>query len=397
MVVKKFTTNIVSNNFIWNISFILTVILGGFMVSSVYAEDPTETTRAQISVMNVTLNPSSFEPYDTGTLTCTIKNSGLNSVPIDRVTIYDKDIILTSREYDTTSWIGPGESRTYTFSIQARCGEGIYYPVISVNSWEGGSIRYPVRLKVDSTIPVISIDKKPDTYTADKKITIGVSVSNPRENEIKNVHLTPSGDGIDISPTDTFAGTLQSGETHKASFDITPTIPTNVTFILSYSNGENTHKADRVLPISFNYDKKQADPYVSNVILKQDDFGYHITGDVTNAGMENAVSVIVTTTGNAYPVYPYKEYVVGTLKPDDFSSFELTFNTDGSSVIPIEVRYKDADGNQYNRSTDLDLTHSLKDNEDSSLNFYLIMVIAVIGLGGGLYRYRKKILPGLFR
>lgn len=397
MVVKNFTTNNLLSDLIQVRFLILAIIIGGFMVSSVYADDSTEKTRAQISVMNVSLNPSTFESYDTGTLTCTIKNSGQNSVPIDRVTVYDKDIILTSREYDTTSWIGPGESRTYTFSLQARCGDGVYYPVLSVNSWEGGSLRYPVRLKVDSTKPVISIDKNPDTYAADKKETISISVSNPRENEIKNVHLIPSGDGIKISPTDSFLGTLQSGETYKASFDITPTTPADVTFTLTYSNGENTHETSRVLPVSFGYDKKQADPYVSNVILKLDDNGYHVTGDVTNAGMENAVSVVVTTTGDAYPIYPYKEYVVGTLKPDDFSSFELTFRAEGSSVIPIEIRYKDADGNQYTRSTNLDLTYSLKNNEDSGVFPYLFIVIVVIGIGGGLYRYRKKILPGLFR
>ena len=49
-----------------------------------------------------------------------------------------------------------------------------------------------------------------------------------------------------------------------------------------------------------------------------------MTGDVYNAGLEVANSVLLTT-GGGQPVNPYRNYVVGSLQPDDFSSFELTF------------------------------------------------------------------------
>jgi hypothetical protein len=399
MVFKKETINHLYSCQVRIGLIILTLIFVGALVTSAFAEDTTNSVRAQISVTSVTLDPQVFEPYDTGTLTCEIKNNGQTSVPIDRVTIYDKDILLTSKEYDTTAWIGPGESRTLTFTIRAQCGDGTYYPIISVNTRETGSIRYPVRLKVDNTAPVVSIQQKPDTYTTEKKEKIALAVSNPRDNEIKNLHLTPSGDGVDLSPTDSFIGSLKSGETREVSFEVTPTVETNLTFTLEYSNGENDHKTSRTIPLFFGYDKKQADPFVSNVIVKQEKNGYHITGDVTNAGMENAVSVVVTTTGKAVPVYPYKNYVVGTLKPDDFSSFELTFNTNGTEVIPIEIKFKDDDGNQYTRTTDLDLTHALKQDENNGSNSILFVIVIFICLGGGIliYIYRKRILPGVFR
>jgi hypothetical protein len=348
-------------------------------------------------VVNVSLVPDTFEPFDTGTLTCVIKNNGASSVPVDRVTVYDKDIILLSREYDTTAWISPGESRTLSFTIRAQCGEGTYYPILSVNSRDGGSVRYPVRLKVDSTKPVVAIDKKPDTYTAGKKETIELSVSNPRENMIKNVHLIPLGDQIDLSPTDIYIGTLQSGETRKLSFEITPSVQTNISFTLQYSNGENDHETSRSLPVTFGQDKKQAEPYISNLILKQEKDIFHITGDVTNAGMENAVSVVVTTAEKAVPSYPYKDYVVGTLKPDDFSSFELTFTANNATVVPIEITFKDEDGNQYTRSTDLELNRVQKADEQSGLSVYLIVLVVLLVLGAGGYIYRKRILPGVFR
>lgn len=399
MVVKNFTTQHPCHNRARIGSFILILMIGGLFISSASAEETTDQARAQISVTNVSLDPQVFEPFDTGTLTCIIKNSGLTSVPIDRVTLYDKDIVLLSREYDTTAWIGPGESRTLTFSIRAQAGDGTYYPILSVNTRESGSIRYPVRLKVDSTTPVVSIQQKPDTYTAEKKDRIVLAVSNPRDNEIKNLHLIPSGEGVDLQPTDSFMGSMKSGETKEVSFEITPTIETNLTFTLEYSNGENDHDTSRVIPVIFGYDKKQADPYVSNVIVKQEKTGYHITGDVTNAGMENAVSVVVTMTGEAEPIYPYKNYVVGTLKPDDFSSFELSFNATGAEIVPIEIKFKDDDGNQYTRTTDLDLTHALKQDGNNDGNLMALILVVLICAGGGVlaYIYRKRILPGVFR
>lgn len=398
MVVKKNTTHDPVNHICGICSFILLLIIGGLFISSAYGQETSETARAQISVINTSLVPETFEPFDMGTLTCSIKNSGQDSVPIDRVTVYDKDIILLSKEYDTTAWISPGESRTFSFSLRAQCGDGIYYPILSINTREGGSIRYPVRVKVDSTTPVLSIDKKPDTYTAEKKDTIELSVSNPRENAIKNLHIIPIGENIDLTPTDTFIGSLQSGESRKVSFEITPKQETNLTFTLKYSNGENDHGANRTIPLIFGTDKKQAEPYVSNVIVKQEKEIYHITGDVTNAGMENAVSVVVTTAGKAIPTYPYKDYVVGTLKPDDFSSFELTFISNNTGTIPIEIKFKDDDGNQYTRKTDLDLSHVQKMDEKAGFNPFLILFILLLCLvGGGLFMYRKRILPGVFR
>lgn len=379
---------------IWSI--LLICIIGSMLIPSIYAQDTTDSVRAQISVASVTLDPEVFQSYDTGTLTCVITNSGKESVPIDRVTFYDNDILLVSREYDTTSWIGPGESRTLTFTIRAQCGDGTYYPILSVNTRESGSIRYPVRLKVDSTTPVVSIQQKPDTFTSEKKEKIVLAISNARDNEIKNLHIIPSGEGVDLSPSDSFIGGLKSGETKEVSFDVTPTIETNLTFKLAYSNGENIHETSRILPLSFGYDKKQADPYVSNVIVKQDKSGYHITGDVTNAGMENAVSVLITMTGNATPIYPYKNYVVGTLKPDDFSSFELTFSANGTKTVPIEIKFKDEDGNQYTRNTDLDLSHAEKTEENNGSSSTVIIIIVILCLGGGgYYFYRKRNTSGV--
>jgi hypothetical protein len=77
------------------------------------------------------------------------------------------------------------------------------------------------------------------------------------------------------------------------------------------------------LPIVFGIDKKQADPVISNVQVKSESGVYHVTGDVNNAGLETANSVMVTSLPPAVPQDPYKTYVVGALKPDGDASGAL--------------------------------------------------------------------------
>jgi len=74
---------------------------------------------------------------------------------------------------------------------------------------------------------------------------------------------------------------------------------------------------------------------------------YKVTGDVTNAGLEDAKSVLVTSGSPAVPVDPFRVYVVGSLEPDDFSGFEVTFTAEDADFVPLLIYYKDDDG--YNR------------------------------------------------
>ena len=106
-------------------------------------------------------------------------------------------------------------------------------------------------------------------------------------------------------------------------------------------------------------DKKQANPVISNVQVTTEAGVYHVTGDVNNAGLETANTVMVTSLAPAVPQDPYKTYVVGALKPDDFGSFEVTFTAgSGNTSIPIELSYKDTDGNIYRSVQDVKISSS---------------------------------------
>jgi len=68
---------------------------------------------------------------------------------------------------------------------------------------------------------------------------------------------------------------------------------------------------------------------------------------VTNNGLTDAKSILVTVGSPATPTNPNPVYAIGNLEPDDFSSFELTYIYSGNRTVPLIVEYKDAEGNTF--------------------------------------------------
>ena len=103
----------------------------------------------------------------------------------------------------------------------------------------------------------------------------------------------------------------------------------------------------------------QADPVISNIVTALNNKTYNITGDITNAGLSNANGVTVTSLSPAVPQEPDRNYVIGTLKPDDFGSFEVTFTAPaGISSIPLQLSYKDSNGNIITSVQNIDLSQA---------------------------------------
>jgi len=151
------------------------------------------------------------------------------------------------------------------------------------------------------------------------------------------------------------------------------------------------------IPIVFGVDKKQAEPVISNVQVTSEAGVYHVTGDVNNAGLETANTVMVTSLTPAVPQDPYKTYVVGALKPDDFGSFEITFTAgQGNTSVPIELSYKDTDGNVYRSVQDVKISSSgisVSPTESGSSNMLPVVaaiVIVLIFVGGWVYYLKRN-------
>jgi hypothetical protein len=80
------------------------------------------------------------------------------------------------------------------------------------------------------------------------------------------------------------------------------------------------------------------------------------------------------------------------LKPDDFSSFEITVSGDSPDRVPVIVSYKDQDGNVYSRSIVADISSAKKPKSADTSSFIPWVIIGIIVVAGGLiigYRYWK--------
>ncbi|HZK29909.1 MAG TPA: hypothetical protein VFC43_01565 [Methanoregula sp.] len=348
-----------------------------------------------VYVSNITYDPGTFFTDDTGTVMVYVTNGNSDqSVVVNHVTFGDKNILLTSPSYDSSTNIGPLQNKQFVFSVSAVASEGTYYPTFSLSFRDADSLYSRAVIRVDNTPLELTIIDKPDAFTREKKKTIFVQIANPRKNDVRSVILDVSGTGVTATPDKIFIGNLASGSKSQVNFTVTPELDTPLILTLSYNNGNNPHKVRMYLPITFGIDKMEATPVISNVLVKSEGGIYHINGDVNNAGLETANTVMVTSLSPAVPQDPYKTYVVGALKPDDFGSFEVTFSAN-STTIPLQLSFKDSDGNLYTSVQDVKIS-ALAANSTAtggpSLLFPLIAVVVVIGacIGGWYFYVRRK-------
>ena len=249
---------------------------------------------------------------------------------------------------------------------------------------------------MDNTPLDLTVLNKPDTFAQGKKKTIYMQVSNPRKNNVRNVVLEVSGNGIEAAPSRSFVGDLAAGESLPVNFTVTPDQPTTALLTLQYDNGDNPHNVTMEIPITFGVDKTQANPVMSNVQVTNVAGIYHVTGDVNNAGLQTAYTVMVTSLPPAVPQDPYKNYVVGALKSDDFGSFEVTFSAKNATVIPIQLSFKDSDGNVYTSEQEVKISESGQStspaNAGSSnmLPIVAAVIIVVVFVGGWVLYVRRN-------
>jgi len=348
-----------------------------------------------VYVSNMTFDPGSYFSDDAGIVTVYVTNGNSDqSVVVNHVTFGDENIRLTSTPYDSSSNIGPLQTKSFVFSVVADAPDGTYYPTFSLSFRDADSLYARAPVQIDNTPLELTIVEKPDAFTQGKKKTIFMQVANPRKNDLRNVMLEVSGSGVTVTPAKTFIGTLASGAKIPVNISVTPEQETSLMITVTYNNGNNLHKERIDIPIVFGIDKKQANPVMSNVQVKSEGGIYHVTGDVNNAGLETANTVMVTSGSPAVPQDPYKSYVVGALKPDDFGSFEITFSANSTSSIPVQLSYKDADGNVYNSIQDVKLTSPVSNSQNSvpsNIVFPLIAIVIVVGACiAGWYFYVRR-------
>jgi hypothetical protein len=324
--------------------------------NTVTATNPLDAS-ALVYVSGYDISPAVFYPGETGTVTVHVTNAANTSVSVSQPDLMEPHIhVVNSGTFATATSMGPGETIDYNFVVTVDGSDGTYFPLFTVSTTTYGAkaIHAQITLKIDSTDVRASISAKPDTFSISNKDTVNISVVNPRAGDITNVLIVPEVNGAEIFPEESFVGTLKSGTSVQVPFSITPERETDVTFHVSFHNGDNKHTTDVVLPLNLGENKMGAQIVVNNIESTSAGSTTTLKGDVTNNGLTAARSVLVTVGSPATPVNPNPVYAIGNLEPDDFSSFEVDYTTKGPGAIPLIVQYKDAEGHVFEEKTTID-------------------------------------------
>lgn len=314
---------------------------------------------ALVYVTNVTMDPPVFFPYEEGTVYVTLKNAGTTSVGLNNAEILDNKVNLVNKNaWNSVSYIGAGSTLTYSFQVTIDPPDGVYFPLFSVGTISAGSISYPFVLKVDSTELKAYVSEKPESFSRSIAETVNLTIVNPREGSVRNIQIIPTGTSIEVTPSQKYISSLTGRSYMEVPFSIKANQETNVTFHITYQNGEVTHTLEVNLPITFSNDKTAAVPVVNNVVLTTKGSYYDLTGDITNTGITNAKGLLVTVGSPATGTGTYPEYAIGSLAADDSGSFDLTFTCRDLSSVPLVMTWKDSNGNTYSTTKVLDLTSS---------------------------------------
>jgi hypothetical protein len=338
------------------ISGIAAVNAASISGNTVTVTDPRDAA-ALVYISGYEISPAVFYPGETGTVTVHVTNAANTSVVVSQPDLIDPHIlVVNSGDFATTTSIGPGSTVDYNFVITADGSDGTYLPLFTVSTTIYGAkaIHSQVKLKIDSAPVRASISAKPDTFSLSNKDTVNISIVNPRAGDITDVLIVPEVSGAEISPEESYIGMLKSGTSIQVPFAITPQRETDVTFHVSYQNGDNKHTTDVVLPLNLGENKKGAQIVVNNIESSNAGSTITLKGDVTNNGLTAAKSVLVTVGSPATPVNPNPVYAIGNLEPDDFSSFEVTYSVKGPGAIPLIVQYKDAEGHVFEERSTID-------------------------------------------
>jgi hypothetical protein len=90
------------------------------------------------------------------------------------------------------------------------------------------------------------------------------------------------------------------------------------------------------------------------------------------------------------PTDPFRVYVIGTLDPDDVSSFEVTFKADADvTEVPLVIEYRDDDGNRYTATRMVEVGGAAMplEEQDSDIPIVgvVIAVLLALGIAGAIY------------
>jgi hypothetical protein len=289
----------------------------------------------------------------------TLTNAGTSAIGLSNPSILSNKVhVLEEEDWGTTTYIGAGETVTYSFEVSVDPPDGTTYALFTVGTVGGNPIHYPIPVMVSSMPLKAVITDQPTSFTLSTPANVTLSLENCRDAGVSNILVTAEGTGVDVSPQQALIGSLDGSNSSDVDFVVIPHQETNVTFFITYQNGDNDHNVNVTLPIVLGDDKTAAVPILNDVVLTTSGSNYDITGDITNAGISDAEGVLVSVGSPAQGAGLYPVYAIGSIASDDSGTFEVTFTSSDLSAVPVIISWKDAEGDDFSLTKTLDLSSS---------------------------------------
>jgi len=378
-----------------------------------------ESDQPTVFIERYTVTPQVLAPGDHGTVAVVIKNTASTAtlqessgivggsfttvksvdIPtqIDAIGMDGNGITVISETYQRFGSIGPGQSATVTFAIQAPLEEGIYFPEVWVDIYGGRNVRYPLPVNVNAKnqvlrAPAIVVKKSlPDTVNPGDSFPVRLTLENAgtlRANQvILSVNTSTSSIGVK-GPGTLVIDELDGGSSQDVTVDFVtdkkaPTGLQKVYLTFDYQLPDGTAKQQREI-IEIPVKGRAELGFVSvdtNPPRLAEKTPFDLTIRIENTGSGDAEQVSATID---LPAEGTKEAFIGKIKPgnDAPALFLLEGAKAGTHPYTLTINYTD-DMGTHRMTRDMNLRVAATD-----ISGTIILVIVILGiLGFVAYRY----------
>jgi len=328
-----------------------------------------------VMIQNYQLNPEVLMPGDSAVLILQVVNgeavatqtsttvSGGESTTVVRTlgaTLEDISIlpaysgmnqIRATSHYKDVGFLAAGTSIQVPFNlhVDTNMTEGTYFPTAKIDVSGGTDVQYPLMVKVSNATVTLHQKNVPSKISQGGTTEIIITAVNKRDNTVTDVMITPQGNDVEFVPSSYFVGSLAAKTSMDVVFSIKPfgTGTSDLSFDVSYKNGDNLHTNSLQIPVSVIQTLDVA-PIITNFPISITKGGSsRISIEVYNAKTERITGVLVTPICDA-TVIP-SQYFIGSMDSDDVfsASFDIYADTVdyGTKSIGFIVSFKQ--GNDY--------------------------------------------------
>jgi len=395
------------------------IALLGFIVPPASADTPT------VTIADYKVSPSVLLPDSMGTITVTVRNTAASAtisektgplssdssgttkvtdinVNIQNVHLEGNGIIVLSNDFDRIGELGPGQSTTITFSIQAPAKSGMYYPEVWIDTLGARSVKYPVPVNVNTPVGIqkqailILESSLTGSQNPGDEIPVSVTVTNSGGMLADDVTVKVENVSSTVAPKNTdlyHLGGLGAGE--------------QKTFDLVLLSDKNTEAGLVKVPITIRYNAIDGTPMTQSTGIDVMFKGVAELGFVsvdTNPSrltegtpFDLTVRIENTGTGEAkqvsakvdLPAQGTKEAFIGKIKPgnDAPAIFLLESMKGGTYPYNLTISYTD-DMGPHTLTRQMNVRVTPADNSGTVI--FVILILGILGFAGYRYWYLPK-------